>query len=69
VLTFVEVEDRDRVPIRDSNDAAFDDPGLGGRSRPEVDELIEPDAEAKAMALDLFRNRWKVYRERNGLRG
>jgi hypothetical protein len=36
---------------------------------PEVDELIEPDPEAKASALDLFRHRWKVYRERNGLRG
>jgi hypothetical protein len=36
---------------------------------PEMDELIEPDAEANALALDLFRHRWSIYRERNGLRG
>jgi hypothetical protein len=34
---------------------------------PEVDDLIEPDAGAKAMALDLYRHRWSVYRKRNGL--
>jgi hypothetical protein len=34
---------------------------------PEVDELIEPDTEAKATALDFFRRRWNVHRERNGL--
>jgi hypothetical protein len=36
---------------------------------PEVDELIEPNVEAKAAASDFFRNRWKIYRDRNGLRG
>ena len=33
---------------------------------PEVGELVEPDQDAKARALELFRGRWETYRRRIG---